>query len=317
MFFKRFCLLSCAVFACVGLSLQAQDVKISYEAMGKNYILKAENASFYPYTIQIVFTKLTGASGMTTDVPYISVAGNGISRLLTLKREVEEVPVSFAYQSRAYRGNWKTDSDSSFVYLPPVAPGKKVDIHILTSLEDFFQRDRKEKKVTGLAFRMNEGDTVYAMRSGLVCDVHQHQASEAEKPGSRLYARTENYVVIYHKDGSFATYKLFKDEGVFVEPGENIEAGEPIGIIGGDDYRQGAHLRLQMSGCFGDSDKNNAIEGRAYRSFIPVIAINESETCKPEGKVAQFESQHPADLIMKEMSKREKKQYLKKMNGKK
>ena len=32
---------------------------------------------------------------MTTDVPYISVAGNGISRLLTLKREVEEVPVGF------------------------------------------------------------------------------------------------------------------------------------------------------------------------------------------------------------------------------
>ena len=99
-------------------------IRCSYEAMGKNYILKAENSSFYPYTIQIVFTKLTGASGMTTDVPYISVAGNGISRLLTLKREVEEVPVGFAYQSRSYRGNWKTDSDSSFVYLPPVARGK-------------------------------------------------------------------------------------------------------------------------------------------------------------------------------------------------
>ena len=50
---------------------------------------------------------------------------------------------------------------------------------------------------------MNEGDTVYAMRGGLVCDVHQYQASEAEKPGSRVYARTENYVVVYHKDGSF------------------------------------------------------------------------------------------------------------------
>ena len=316
MFNVRFSLLFCVVYVFSRFSLKAQDVKVSYEAMGKNYILKAENSSFYPYTIQIVFTKLTGASGMTTDVPYISVAGNGISRLLTLKREVEEVPVGFAYPSRSYRGNWKTDSDSSFVYLPPVAPGKKVDIHILTSLEDFFQRDRKGKKVTGLAFRMNEGDTVYAMRGGLVCDVHQYQASEAEKPGSRVYARTENYVVVYHKDGSFATYKLFKNEGVFVEPGENIEAGEPIGVIGGNNYRQGAHLRLQMSGCFGDSDKDYAIEGRAYHSFIPIIAVNESETCKPDGQTAQFESSHPADLIMKEMSKREKKQYLKKMNGK-
>ena len=131
-----------------------------------------------------------------------------------------------------------------------------------------------------------------------------------------MYARTENYVVVYHKDGSFATYKLFKNEGVFVEPGENIEAGEPFGVIGGNNYRQGAHLRLQMSGCFGDSDKDYAIEGRAYHSFIPIIAVNESETCKPDGQTAQFESSHPADLIMKEMSKREKKQYLKKMNGK-
>ena len=76
MFNVRFSLLFCVVYVFSGFSLKAQDVKVSYEAMGKNYILKAENSSFYPYTIQIVFTKLTGASGMTTDVPYISVAGN-------------------------------------------------------------------------------------------------------------------------------------------------------------------------------------------------------------------------------------------------
>lgn len=298
-------------------SLTAQNVKVSYEVEGKNYILKAENTSFYPYTIQVVFTKLTGASGMTTDVPYVSVAGNGMSRLLTLRREVENIPVSFSYQSRAYKGNWKADSDSSFVYIPPVAPGKKVDIHILTSLKDFFQRNRQGKRIAGLAFRMNEGDTVYAMRGGLVCDVHQRQASEAEIPGSKVYARTENYVVVYHKDGSFATYKLFKNEGIFVKPGEEIEAGEPIGVIGGNHYRQGAHLRLQMSGCFEDSDEDYAIEGRAYHSFIPVIAVNESETCKPDGQTAQFESSHPVDLIMKEMSKREKKQYLKSLGRKK
>lgn len=58
MFNVRFSLLFCVVYVFSGFSLKAQDVKVSYEAMGKNYILKAENSSFYPYTIQIVLRNL-------------------------------------------------------------------------------------------------------------------------------------------------------------------------------------------------------------------------------------------------------------------
>lgn len=43
MFNVRFSLLFCVVYVFSGFSLKAQDVKVSYEAMGKNYILKAEN----------------------------------------------------------------------------------------------------------------------------------------------------------------------------------------------------------------------------------------------------------------------------------
>lgn len=316
MFFKRLTsLVGMALWA--GLSLCAQDVRISYEAVGKNYLLKADNTSYYPYTIQIMFTKLTGASALSQGVPYIYVSGHGSNRLLTLKRETEEVPIGFAYQTRIYKGNWKMDSDSSYVYLPPVAPGKEVYVRTLTALEDFF-RKKKPTKVTGLAFRMNEGDTVYAMRGGLVCEVCQHQASDAlQKEKTKIYARTENYVVVYHKDGSFATYKLFKENGVFVKPGDKVEAGMPLGVIGAGNYSQGSHLRVQMSGCFRDSDKEYAIEGRGYHSFVPVLATDEKKTCKPyPGTVPVFTAQHPQSLIMKEMTRREKQQYLKNLKGK-
>lgn len=40
MFNVRFSLLFCVVYVFSGFSLKAQDVKVSYEAMGKNYILR-------------------------------------------------------------------------------------------------------------------------------------------------------------------------------------------------------------------------------------------------------------------------------------
>lgn len=215
------------------------------------------------------------------------------------------------------KGDWLADSDSSFVYLSPLASGKVVHVAPMGTLRYFLHEGEERDEFTGLSFETVAGDTVYAMRGGFVCEVEDNNSSlgRTADDGKTLFSRNENFVVICHKDGSMASYKLFKDGGIFVKSGDKVYAGQPLGIVGGENYQGGSHLRLQLEGCF-DDDSAKIVDGKNYRLFVPVIAVSDTETCKPVQRT-EFMALHPQKVIMQEMSKKERKQYLKQFSQKK
>lgn len=173
-----------------------------------------------------------------------------------------------------------------------MAEGKKVRVSPLKSLRELVGKTKEE--IVGVAFRTTEGDTIVAARRGLVTQVVDHSASTGEH---KAFDSSENYVEVYHADGSFAVYKLFKNGGIFVEPGDEIIPGQPIGIVGGGNYNNGSHLRFTVFS-----------PAREFHSFLPVFYLSSGQVGKPDFR-EPYISEHPLEWVTKEMSKKEKKKY--------
>lgn len=175
-----------------------------------------------------------------------------------------------------FRGNFVKDFDIKFPYALPVKNGK------VTA----WKTDLRESVKT-LNFYMHRGDTVYATRSGIAC-------------------KTTNprQLLIYHADHTFAAY-LVMDEN-FIVPGEQVLTGQPVGIAG--------KTCVSITYFFLDENKFDALQatGYAYSHFMPTFRTTEGNVIMEEKK--KYEAVTDDDLIMRDMSKREQKKYLKKKN---
>jgi hypothetical protein len=174
-----------------------------------------------------------------------------------------------------YRGRFIDKKfDPYFVYALPFKNGAKVRWKI----------DRREPKRT-LLMECQTCDTVYAARSGVVCRLNQDKST----------------VLMYHSDHTFAGYMNLLSS--FVTAGENVTAGTPIGIARGGG----------MSFTVFFLDENMFEDGKMivhpYTHIMPVFRTDKGDIRLEEKTV--YTSVIDADLITKEMSKAEKKRYLK------
>jgi hypothetical protein len=90
----------------------------------------------------------------------------------------------------------------------------------------------------GVDFHAPEGTKVYACADGLIVDsMSEEQAEPVNKPYG-------NYVRIDHGDGYFTIYAHLSR--LVAVKGQNIRAGELIGLSGNTGNSQGAHLHLAL-----------------------------------------------------------------------
>lgn len=254
----------------------------------------AENTMYTPCTVTISFTKLTNTTSIVEGESKDILVGYGKRELITLRPALPNNSVGFSYRTLSRKGDIHARVDTNYVYLLPIPAGKTVRMNRMVSVESLVKK-KESQRVTGVAFKTNDGDTITAARGGLVTDVQDHSASTAEK---KSFNATENYVEVYHKDGSFARYKLFRNGGIFVTPGDEIIPGQPMGIIGGSNYNQGSHLRFSIY--------SPSLE---RYSFFPSFYLGGEKTGRPVDREL-YVAEHPKEFVMQEMSKKEKKRYL-------
>lgn len=275
---------------------QEMAVKVSYERSPKGDVtFYAESESYVPYTVSLTFSKLTNSTyqeGMVHQTP----VGHGRTRLLTLRPVTENTPIGFSYRYTYKKGNSRLETDTNYVYLFPIPEGKVVRANYMVSLDRVLGKEDK-KRITGLGFFTTAGDTICASRGGLVTEVVDNSASTSE---NTTFQATENYLEVCHKDGTFLRYKLFRNNGIFVSPGDNVVAGQPLGIIGGENYKQGSHLRYIIY-C-------PDLESHFY---VPDFYLSPEEVGKPVAH-KMYKSWHPVEIITREMSKKQKNKFLSK-----
>lgn len=182
-------------------------------------------------------------------------------------------PFKTSSSYRFYRGKFPKNFQINTPYALPVKDGEKTE----------WKTDVREPIKT-MNFHMKEGDIVYATRSGVVCQTAHSK-----------------HLLVNHPDHTFAAYLVLKD--IFVKPGETITTGQPLGIAG----PTGASITF----FFLDENKfsNNEASGYPYSHFVPVFRTSEGDV-KPEEK-KYYQAKNDDDLIMLDMTKREKKKYLK------
>lgn len=182
------------------------------------------------------------------------------------------------YPGRIY----KQEKVKPIVYALPVKNGKQVKC---ISKEQNIKTPTDTFKVNSVQFRMYPGDTIYAVRSGVVCQ---------DVPNNNLY--------VYHDDGSIAVYRNIKKS---VNHKDRVIAGQPIGAFVEDKKT----LMLQVLYLSGKSIRERENLQFPYTGLAPVFRTTEGDITIDKETIVTANTDD--ELVMQEMTSKEKKTYKK------
>jgi murein DD-endopeptidase MepM/ murein hydrolase activator NlpD len=127
--------------------------------------------------------------------------------------------------------------DSSLVYRLPWKKGKRV------LLVQGWQSNMSHKGELSQDFKMKVNTQIYAARSWVVVQIK----SDGKSAGLKVeYLSERNFVVIMHKDSSFAGYWHLNYGGVIVKVGDIVSQGQKIGFSGHTGISAFPHLHFMV-----------------------------------------------------------------------
>ena len=165
---------------------------------------------------------------------------------------------SFALSQQNYSmnelKNGKFKEDSSFIYNLPFENKKKV--FLIQGYESSFSH----KGERALDFKIKNGTIICAARAGIVSAARE----DSDIGGLKTENLSDgNYVTIKHDDGSIAHYWHLKKDGVSINVGDTVRAGQPIGLSGNTGYSAFPHLHFEVQG-YDDSGNYRQLPTRFY-----------------------------------------------------
>ena len=267
------------------------DLETAWSGDSKTIQFSVNNKDYCDYYVAINVTDMTGFEPFFS--PYITTINKGISSLFSLKRE-GSASTNYSCTYRYYRGNVNRKVNPGYIYLLPVKSGDSISV-----------RPKENSAYTLLFDLSNASDTVYACRGGIVCDDNLYDVIDMYN--SRKYQQ----LTVYHDDGSFGQYAHWDTPLVF--PGQVIEAGAPIAVVS----KKGKNIfseRFSFGVYFLDKNQLKDLQkGNKYTNLVPVFHTADAGDVKLETNKTYI-SGITDDLIMQDMSKKEKAKYLKNIN---
>ena len=123
-------------------------------------------------------------------------------------------------------------------YLPPLPGHARID----QGFGGSFSHDDEQNR-HALDFAADIGTPVHAARAGTVMQVEA--GFRAGGPGAGFGSRA-NFIRLLHDDGSMALYAHLALDGVQVRVGQQVEAGQRIGLSGNTGFTTGPHLHFAV-----------------------------------------------------------------------
>jgi hypothetical protein len=216
--------------------------------------------------------------------------------------------------------------DTSFVYLLPFAQGKTVQALEQTNVNEVYFNQERPKGWKSYLFRGDGLDSVFAVRKGIVIDV----INNFEYDTAASYTSKTNVVIVEHPDGSIASYKGFKKNGIVVKEGDEILPHAFLGTIGSDALGHKKYLSLMVY-YFTISDLDEKIAKTTAVTGIRFTTETGPKTTKTifttprflteAGTAALVNAQKyitaiSKEVMTKEMTRKEKKEFEKTASGK-
>ncbi|MEM7552182.1 MAG: M23 family metallopeptidase [Bacteroidota bacterium] len=147
----------------------------------------------------------------------------------------------FGYKSKFayYVGDvFNAKHDANVVYQLPYESGQEFRV------DQGYYGEFSHAGIKAIDFTMSEGTSIRAARSGVVIELKEDSNKGCDKEKCKQEA---NFVQIYHEDGSFAKYVHLKKDGVSVNRGDQVKAGDIIGYSGNTGFTTGPHLHFEVN----------------------------------------------------------------------
>jgi Peptidase family M23 len=301
---KTFASVSFLLLCCLNLFAQ-RIIEVKYEPDSKGgYVFSCFNNAYCNYILAVGFTSFENEKA-DRPLPFHAEVKPGYNKLFTITPVRPQDAVQFKYNSSYQKGCIQPVVDRDFTYLFPITPGMNAQVYEMSP-------DKSSDSATWYVLRvkMKPGDTIYASRKGIV-NVVQDQNGANDAGQASIGA--ENYIEITQPDCSFARYGILKKNSAMVKPGQAVKAGQPVGLVGGDQFARGSEIRFSVYYYQEDNDvpsqsaishyvvtqiwtKNNGKgrlkHGAVYTSEFPVAVLNqEMPVSKPvKGKQKKAKS---------------------------
>lgn len=232
-------------------SQEKKPIEVSYvDYKGSGVIVSAQNNSFCPYTVVINFDLLNMEPSAKLPVRKVLVPAKKKTILVRLT-PIPGQQYNYKYEYKYFIGNVEdTKPNTDFAYTLPFEEGK--EYRVVQGNNGQFSHANKQ----AVDFSMPENSVVCAARAGVVVEVKQDSNTGCPDASCKDLG---NYIVIYHEDGSFATYYHFRQNGSKVQPGQQVAQGEPIGYSGSTGWSSGPHLHFEVD-----------VPGEVEKTTIPV-----------------------------------------------
>lgn len=209
-----------------------------YEYTSEGYALFADNDELSPITItvelELINMKIADGDTVLNVVPP-NVKKFKILDLVVMNRLDL---YSFEYTKKIAFGDFTLEKyDVGFKYYLPFKQGTSSRVK-QGYLEDFSHQD-----TFAIDFEMSEGTQIYAAREGVVVKVVQEHTTSCRTNDCNEF---DNYILVYHPDGTFAKYAHIKQNGAVVSSGDSVEIGQHIGYSGNVGWTNGDVLHFEV-----------------------------------------------------------------------
>jgi hypothetical protein len=228
-------------------------------------------------------------------------------RLFTLKPSIKENGIGYSYQYKYIQGAYQTkEVDTGFVYLLPFENNRQIQILEQSNVSEIFLKQTKPKGWKSYTFRGVKLDSVFAIRKGIVINV----VNNFEKDTLSEFTSKQNQITIEHPDGSLCTYKGFKKGSIVVKVGEEVFPHTFLGKLGNDAERQRDYLSCMVYYLSSTGFEQGSTAESTYFTPIFLTQVGAHPLINMEKYIVTLDN----DIIKKEMTRREKKEFDKTRN---
>ncbi len=301
-------LLSILVYLGTASVVSAQyTTDVNYENSGNRVTVSIQSDYTGLITLFCRFDNLQNAN-YNNYTPVTRYQGGTFITLNPIDRE-KGIAYSSA-NSRYIYGAVDPKIDEDFIYRLPYSAGRETEVNILYDINDLVHNKQEDGKRTflGYEFSLNQGDTLYAARSGKVVKIIQ-SANDSDMKSFMSFSTKRNIVHIEHPDGTIAMYNPILDGSMMVKEGDDIECGDPIGLAGsfdGNTFRGRILLSyLKSNPDFNPKENKSQLTNKVY--INPWFATNNGTQQMDPGK--RYTSVEDAYIRTQGMSKRELKKW--------
>lgn len=278
--------------------LMAQIKVVSEWDSNQNLNLIAYSQENIPYIIRLAFFDLENLESKDGDLVY-AVAKKGKTQLIQFTKIYENEETRFRYDSKLYKGTFV--SENKVQYLIPLKEGHTCDIKPLVPAKSSQTNGSEVKEYAGVGFYFTAPTVICSPRMGRVTDMKMNVAITGEDVE---FTDQENFIEIYHEDGTFTRLSVLQPGSQKVNIGDPVLPGQELAFSAGENYRKGRHVKMIQSGW-------KLEHGEITWINFPVRLMVENKEVFSNLEVLNTSVVHPSEIVISEMTKKESKKYLK------